>query len=131
MADRIDPSTDPTPRGPWPPVTDLTQIYDHGRDWCVHRDAHPDEHDGYPAPSHLPATECRTREYFLDLVTDASTRLDDERDDEDATTAVGLSVYCATAFRFGEARILRAIRAAACPRDVDRPCRHCRLWRGC
>lgn len=102
-ADRIDPCSDPTPRGPWPPVTDLTRIYDHGRDWCTHRDARPEQNGGYPAAPHLPS-ECRTREYFLDVVTDARTRLDGERDDEQVSTAVGLSFYCASAFRFGQAR---------------------------
>jgi hypothetical protein len=64
----------------------------------------PDDHRRLPASAHIPATECRTREYFVDLATVSSTSLDDERDDVGATTAVGLSVYCASAFRFGPPR---------------------------
>jgi hypothetical protein len=55
MSDRIDPSSWPTPRGRWLPVTDLHRIYDHGVPWCLNQAAHPDENDGYPAAQqHVP-----------------------------------------------------------------------------
>ena len=94
MSDPNDPSTWPTPRGPWPPVADPTRLYDHGRQWCINRAAHPDENGGYPlAQGHVPWAECHSAHYFLD---DVIHDLDGD--------PLGLSMYCATRFRFGEPR---------------------------
>ena len=63
MSDRIDPSSWPSPRGPWPQVSDLSRLYDHGQPWCVNAAAHPDLNDGYPDPDrHLPWHECVERQ---------------------------------------------------------------------
>jgi hypothetical protein len=93
MTDRIGPPNGPGQR-PWPEVTDLSRIYDHGHPWCVNADAHPDRHDGYPDPDrHQPWKECRSREAFIDDV-----RRDLHGDE------LGLSVYLAAPFRFGAPR---------------------------
>jgi hypothetical protein len=95
MTDRIDPSTWPSPRGPWPEVDDLNRLYDHGRRWCVNAAGHPGE-IGYPDPDrHLPWHECRGPEAWLH---DARRDLDGEH--------LEVSVYVAAAFRFGQQRHL-------------------------
>jgi hypothetical protein len=94
MSDRIDPADWPSPRGPWPEVTDNSRLYDHGRAWCVNAHAHPDPNDGYPdRDRHLPWHECRGVETYLD---GARSDLDGE--------PVGVGTYVAAAFRFGELR---------------------------
>jgi hypothetical protein len=95
MTDRIDPSHRPSTRGPWPEVTDLGRLYDHGRAWCTNSAGHPGE-DGYPDPDrHLPWHECRGPEASL---TDVRRELDGEH--------VEMSVYVAAAYRFGQPREL-------------------------
>ncbi|HZC51168.1 MAG TPA: hypothetical protein VE441_01535 [Mycobacterium sp.] len=94
MSDRSDPSSWPCPRGPWPEVTDLSRLYDHGQPWCVNARAHPDRNHGYPDPNHhLPWHECRSDEIAID---DARRNIDGNQ--------VGLTVYLAAAFRFGQPR---------------------------
>ncbi len=94
ISDRIDPPNDDLERGPWPQVNDLSRLFDHGWPWCVNAAAHPDENHDYPDPErHRPWHECRGTEAFLD----------DVRSDV-AGEAVGVSVYNAAPFRFGEAR---------------------------
>jgi hypothetical protein len=89
MTDRNDP-----PSRPWPEVTDLSRLYDHGQPWCANARAHPDLNGGYPdADRHLPWHECRSNEAFVD---DARRNLDSDE--------LGLTVYLASAFRFGELR---------------------------
>ena len=89
MTDRSDSAS-----RPWPEVSDLSRLYDHGQPWCANAVAHPDRNDGYPDPQrHLPWHECRSREAYLD----------------DACRAVhgdelGLCVYLAAPFRFGQPR---------------------------
>jgi hypothetical protein len=102
VTDRIDPPDRPGKRGPWPKVTDLSRLYDHGQPWCVNAAAHPDTNDGYPDPDrHLPWHECRSGEAFLDDV-----RRDIDGDE------LGLSVYVASAFQFGQPRDAVESRAA-------------------
>jgi hypothetical protein len=70
------------------------QLYDHGRTWCVNARAHPDHDSGYPDPErHLPWHECHTAEAFVD----------DVRRDLDGDE-LGVSVYAAAQFRFGQTR---------------------------
>jgi hypothetical protein len=93
MTDRIDPP-DRSSRRPWPEVTDLSRLYDHGRTWCVNARAHPDRNGGYPDPErHLPWHECHTAEAFVD----------DMRRDLDGAE-LGVAVYAAAPFRFGQPR---------------------------
>src|SRR5215471_13845427 len=67
MSDRIDPPTDQLKRGPWPPVSDHSRLFDHGWPWCVNAAGHPDPDGGYPNPErHQPAYECHSRAAFLD-----------------------------------------------------------------
>jgi hypothetical protein len=93
MTDRIDPTTWPTPRGPWPQVEDLSRIYDHGRPWCINAIGHPGD-TGYPdAGRHVPWDECHGPGATLTEVRD-----------ELSGDQVGLTSYMATPFRFGEQR---------------------------
>lgn len=48
MAETTQPPNWSSPRGPWPDVTDITRLFDHGAWWCVNRAGHPDPDDGYP-----------------------------------------------------------------------------------
>jgi hypothetical protein len=94
MSDRIDPPTGDFEQGPWPQVSDLSRLYDHGQPWCVNAPAHPDRDGGYPDPErHLPWHECHSDAAFVDGV---------RRDL--AGEPVGVSVYNAAPFRFGELR---------------------------
>jgi hypothetical protein len=94
MTNRIDPPNRSAQRGPWPPVSDLSRLYDHGWPWCMNAAGHPDLNGGYPDPErHLPSHECRSREAFVD---GGRRGLDGEQ--------VGLSLYSAAAFRFGQPR---------------------------
>src|ERR671931_910880 len=94
MSDRIDPTNDHVERGPWPPVDDRSRLFDHGWPWCVNSAAHPDPEGGYPDPHrHVPWPECRGAEMFVDGVC---------RDLHGEP--VGVSVYSAAPFRFGEPR---------------------------
>ena len=93
MVDPIDPRSWPSPRGPWPEVTDLSRLFDHGQHWCVNSAGHPDPQRGYPdANVHRPWSECRTREWSVD----GRRELDGD--------PLGLTVYGAAPFRFGESR---------------------------
>src|SRR4051794_38860784 len=94
MSNRIHPPEWPSPRGPWPDVDGVDRLYEHGWPWCVNAAAHPDNHDGYPdAERHVPWHECRGRELFIDGA----------RRDLDGVP-VGISIYIAAPFRFGQPR---------------------------
>jgi hypothetical protein len=94
MNDRIDPPTGDFEQGPWPQADDPGRLYDHGWPWCVNAAGHPDPNGGYPHPErHLPAHECHSRAAFVD---GACLDLDGE--------PLGLSVYNAALFRFGQRR---------------------------
>jgi hypothetical protein len=94
MSDRIDPPCDHVERGPWPHVDDSSRLFDHGWPWCINAAAHPDPDGGYPDPErHRPCHECRSRESFVE---DVRRDLDGE--------PIGVSVYNAAPFRFGQPR---------------------------
>ena len=93
MSDRIDPATGPERRGPWPEVTDSSRLFDHGWPWCVNATGHPEQNGGYPDPKHHGLHECRGREAHVDGV----------RRELDGAP-LGLSVYSAAEFRFGQTR---------------------------
>jgi hypothetical protein len=94
MSDRIDPPGDEFGQGPWPQVDDPSMLFDHGWPWCVNAAGHPDPDDGYPdLKRHLPWHECHSHAEFLDGV----------RRDLDGE-AVGVSVYNAAPFKFGQPR---------------------------
>ncbi len=94
MSDRIDPPDDGFERGPWPQAGDPGRLFDPGWPWCVNAAGHPDRDGGYPDPGrHLPAHECHSRAAFLDGV---------RRDL--AGEPLGVSVYNAAPFRFGQPR---------------------------
>lgn len=91
MADRTDPPDRPTARGPWPEVTSVDQIFDHGAPWCVNADGHPDY--DYPDPElHVPAFECRTIGLAFEAVPDL------------ADAGHVIEIYVARPFRFGQPR---------------------------
>jgi hypothetical protein len=92
MPDRTDDHALPTPRGPWPEVTDLDRIFDHGAPWCINADGHPGNDDYPDRARHFPPYECRTK----GLVVGATDGLTGPPCD--------LEVYAARAFRFGELR---------------------------
>jgi hypothetical protein len=95
MTDRIDPTTWPTPRGPWPEVEDPSRIYDHGRPWCINATGHPGE-GGYPDPqAHVPWGECHGPDITLTEIRDHL-----------GGDLLDLSVFVAAPFRFGEPRRL-------------------------
>ena len=105
MSDRIDPPDIGFAQGPWPPASDPERLFDHGWPWCVNAAGHPDPDGGYPdRECHLPAHECHSRSAFLDGV---CRDLDGE--------PLGVSVYNAAPFRFGQ---LRDEASPACPRVV-------------
>lgn len=94
MVDPIDAATWPSLRGPWPEVSDISRVYDHGWRWCVNARGHPQSSGGYPdVQRHDPWDECRTHTWFLD---GARRGL--------SGPEVELSVYGAAAFRFGQPR---------------------------
>jgi hypothetical protein len=94
MSDRIDPPNDHLARGPWPPVSDLSRLHDHGWPWCTNAAGHPDRTGGYPDPQrHLPWHECHGPAAFLD---GACRDL--------AGEPLGVRAYNAAPFRFGELR---------------------------
>jgi hypothetical protein len=94
MSDRIDPPDDGFEQGPWPRADDPGRLFDHGWPWCVNAAGHPDRDGGYPDPErHLPAHECHSRAAFVD---GACLDLDGE--------PLGVSVYNAAPFRFGQRR---------------------------
>jgi hypothetical protein len=94
MSDRIDPPTGDFERGPWPQVSDFSQLFDHGWPWCMNAAAQPGPDGSYPDPErHRPWHECRSREVFVD---DVRRDLDGE--------PLGVSVYNAAPFRFGQLR---------------------------
>ena len=96
MPDRTNPANWPNARGPWPEVTGLDQLYDHGRWWCASAAGHPDpEGDGYPDATIHPADECRTAGLYLD---DVVHDLDGPR--------AGLEAFAAQRFSFGQARVV-------------------------
>jgi hypothetical protein len=125
MTDRIDSSHWPSPRGPWPEVTDASRLYDHGRPWCVNADAHPDRTGGYPDPDrHVPWHECQTAETYID---GTRRNLDGE--------PVDVSVYAAAPFRFGELRGQGALSSAGIvietwPTGTDEPAERVSLTPG-
>lgn len=93
MSDRIDSSSWPSPRGPWPEWHDLSQLHDAGRWWCVNSAGHPGEAD-YPDPGlHVPWGECQG----------PSVLLEDPRRDLDGQP-LDVIVYAAAPYLFGESR---------------------------
>lgn len=95
MTDRTDQPDPATARGPWPEVSDMTRLFDHGAPWCVNAAGHPDPEGGYPDPNlHVPPHECRTAALWLDDIRH-----------ELVGPPTGLAVYAARAFRFGEERM--------------------------
>jgi hypothetical protein len=93
MTDRIDPSAWPTPRGPWPEVTNLGQVFDHGRGWCINAAGHPGE-AGYPDPArHLPWDECHGPQGSVGQARSGLTG-----------DPLEVSVYMAAPYRFGAHR---------------------------
>lgn len=91
MADRSDSRDWPVPRGPWPEVTGVEQVFDHGAPWCTNADGHPDY--DYPDPElHVPAFECRTPALAVLAVPDL------------AGPNHTIALYVARPFRFGEPR---------------------------
>jgi hypothetical protein len=97
MAETTQPPNWPSPRGPWPDVTDSTRLFDHGAWWCVNRAGHPDPEDGYPdVDRHTPWDECHS-------ITGSFTGVR-----ADVTgPPLELELYAAAPFRFG------CLRAAA------------------
>ncbi len=94
MPDRTDHPSWPTPRGPWPEVISLHQIFDYGKRWCVNADGHPSPDDTYPDPSlHFPPFECPS----------TSLNIRDARDETDGEMC-NLEIYAMTPYRFGEDR---------------------------
>jgi hypothetical protein len=96
MAARIDPSSLPTPRGPWPVVHGLSQLHDAGRWWCVNSAGHPGEDDYPDAELHVPWRECQG----------PSVALKGLRRDLDGQ-ALDVNTYVAAPYRFGEPRTQR------------------------
>ena len=92
MPNPIEPRTWPSPRGPWPEVTD-DRIFDTGSPWCVNAAGHPGYHDDYPnRQRHFPPYECRTRGLYVDA-----------HDGLDGPTC-DLDIYVARSYQFGELR---------------------------
>ena len=95
MAHGNDSDTWPSPRGPWPEVTDLSRLFDHGQRWCRNAAGHPGTNDYPDATEHLPWFECHGPEVWLH---GACRDLDGE--------PAEISVYPAAPFRFGQPRAL-------------------------
>ncbi len=94
MSDRTQPPNWPSPRGPWPEVTDTSRLFDHGKPWCSTAHSHPEPEDGYPDVNrHVPWNECRTLVSYFDGA----------RHDLSGTPA-GLELYAAAVFQFGTLR---------------------------
>jgi hypothetical protein len=75
-------------------VNELSRLFEHGWPWCANAAGHPDPDGGYPDPERYePWHECRGAEMFVD---GGCRDLDGER--------VGVSVYNAAPFRFGQPR---------------------------
>jgi hypothetical protein len=99
MRDRTNPANWPGIRGPWPEVTGLDRLFDHGAPWCANAAGHPDPEDGYPDPEiHRPFDECQSLILFVD-----NARADL------AGPPYQLTLYGARPFRFGEPRDRRDI----------------------
>lgn len=96
MQDRIDSSTWPTSRGPWPPVIDSSRMYDSGALWCLNALGHPGAEQDYPnSEKHFPFDECQTPGFWVE---DVQAELDGP--------ALDLAIYGARPFQFGAARDL-------------------------
>lgn len=94
MGNRTQPPNWPSPRGPWPEVTDASRLFDHGKPWCATAHGHPEPEDGYPDPDrHVPWNECRTLVSYFDGA----------RHDLSGAP-VELELYAAAAFQFGTLR---------------------------
>ena len=94
MSDRTQPPNWPSPRGPWPELTDINQLFDHGKPWCATAHGHPEPDDGYPDPDrHVPWNECRSLVSYFD---GARRDLSGPR--------MELEVYAAAAFQYGRLR---------------------------
>lgn len=91
MADRSERPSHHATRGPWPEVTELSQIFDHGARWCINADGHP-EYDYPDSEIHVPPYECRS----IGLAVDACRDL--------GGAAGALNLYVARQFQFGETR---------------------------
>jgi hypothetical protein len=94
VTDRTNPPDRPSASHPWPEVTDLSRLYEHGAPWCVNAAGHPPREAGCPDPRiHVPPFECPSPGLYID---DIAADLDDP--------AHGLEIYAARPFQFGQAR---------------------------
>ena len=67
MRDRVDPPNQAFRRGPWPEVTDLSRIYDHGQPVVRERRRPLRSQRRFPdAQRHAQGSECHSREALLD-----------------------------------------------------------------
>jgi hypothetical protein len=108
MANVTNDPAHPSKRGPWPEVSSVDQIFDHGARWCVNATGHPSRDDGYPNASlHLPPFECRT----------GSLGIEEARDGLSGV-ATALEIYLARPYRFG---IPRALAGRAEPASSSTP----------
>ncbi len=95
MDDRTQPTHWPTPEDPpsRPVLADHDRFFDPGHPWCAAAAGHPQAEGGYPDPeAHSPFHECRTDRATFDTLAD----LDGQ--------PLGLDVYAAAPFRFGQPR---------------------------
>lgn len=94
MTNRTNGPIPPPEPGPWPEVTDIGTLYDHGAPWCTNAAGHPPREDGYPNPRvHVPPFECRSACLYFDGIRADLTG-----------PSHGLDVYLAQPFRFGQPR---------------------------
>ncbi len=104
MSETTQPENWPSPRGPWPEVSDLSRRFDHGRHWCANAAGHPHPEGGYPdAGVHVPWDECQSAPCLFD---DVRVNL--------LGSIRGLALYGAAPFEFG------ALRASTPPHRAPR-----------
>lgn len=102
MSDRTQAPNWPTPRGPWPEVSDTSRLFDHGKPWCATAHAHPEADDGYPdVDRHVPWNECRTLPSYFDGARQ-----------ELHGPPIDLELYAAAGYQFG------ALRGEASPAET-------------
>jgi hypothetical protein len=94
MPDRTESRNWPSDRGPWPEVTTVQRVYDHGFSWCLERDGHPDPSGGgYPDAALHDTAECQSRPYLFDGLRVGL-----------LGEPVSLAIYGAAPFQFGALR---------------------------
>lgn len=95
MDDRTQPTPWPTPEDmlSGPVLADRDRFFDPGRPWCAAAAGHAPVEGGYPDPeAHSPFHECRTDRTTFEAVLHLEGQ------------PVGLDVYAAAPFRFGQPR---------------------------